>query len=144
MITVVCIVYYSSLCMFRHISSYKTYYFSLLCKIMYMYIYWHYLWSLSYINHVFRVLILGCSSLLASLYTRVTFMKNVRELKLRKSNTKFPLKRGYFLGIRGLKVSSYITIPLVDVQTYRVYMYCICSICTFCTTYLFIYNAIWL
>jgi len=36
-ITIVCSVYFSSLFMFKHSSSYKTYYFSPLFKIMYMY-----------------------------------------------------------------------------------------------------------
>jgi hypothetical protein len=60
-----------------------------------------------------------------SFYTRVTFLKMSR-----KSNTEFPFKIVYFLGVRGL-ISS---LPLVDIQTCTAYMYCMY------TTYTFLYS----
>ena len=43
-----------------------------------------------------------------SFYARITLLSKVHKLKSRKSNTKFPLKTVYFLGVGRLITSSYI------------------------------------
>jgi len=64
-----------------------------------------------------------------------------------KSNTKFPFKMVYFLGVRGLTFHPIwcMSIPVVDMQTCRVCMYCIYSIHTFLNyIYIYIYLFIYL
>ena len=52
------------------------------------------------------------------------FMAGIHSWKtLCKSNTEFPFTTVYFLGVRGLKTSSYMTTPLVDIWTCRIYNY---------------------
>ena len=60
-----------------------------------------------------------------------------------KSNTKFPFTAVYFLGLWNWQPHSTqsMTIPLVDIQTCTVHMYCIYSTYTFLYN-IFIYNAI--
>jgi len=70
-----------------------------------------------------------------SIYTRVTFPKMSR-----KSNTKFPFKTVYFLGVRGLTTSS---LPPVDIWTCTAYMYCMYIPYTFLySIYTFLYNIV--
>jgi hypothetical protein len=81
-----------------------------------------------------------------TLYRWFSFYARSRSWKTsHKSNTKFPLKTMYFLGVRALTTSSYIVydLPLVDIQTCTVYeyMYCIYSRYTFLySIHTFLYN----